>query len=70
MPPVPLTNNEKAWAAFAIGTIVAAINIVAAVMTAGTAQIVLLAIGGIVGTIGNGLGVYQITNSVKPPKVD
>ena len=59
----PLTSNEKAWAAFVIGTLVASINIVAAVLTVGTAQVVLLVIGGIVGTIGNGLGVYQITNS-------
>jgi hypothetical protein len=63
-----LTGNEKAWAAFIIGTIVQSLAIVTSMLPVdvGTVKIYLLVITGIVGTIGQGLGVYQVSNSVKP----
>lgn len=61
-----LTGNEKAWAAFIIGTIVQSLDIVIAYIPPDQSyRVYLLVIVGIVGTIGQGLGVYQIMNTPK-----
>jgi hypothetical protein len=60
-----LTGSEKAWTALVIGVVVQSLDIVLSFVPGGTAHTVLLIVAGIVGTIGVGLGVYQVTNSQK-----
>lgn len=65
-----MTGNEKAWSAFIIGTIVQSLDIVISFLPVDadlqTVRITLLVIVGVVGTIGQGLGVYQISNTPAP----
>lgn len=68
-----LTGNEKAWSAFIIGTVVQSLDIVISFLPVDadlqTVRITLLVIVGVVGTIGQGLGVYQISNTPAPVPV-
>jgi len=58
-----ISGNEKAWAAFVIGSIVQSLNIVVSYLPDTSPKTTLTIICAIVGTIGQGLGVYQIANT-------
>ena len=68
-----LTGSEKAWAAFVIGAVVQSLDVVLSYLpqTADlqTIRMTLLIIVGVVGTIGVGLGVYQVPNTPTPTKL-
>lgn len=57
-----LSDKQKAWAAFIIGTLTQSIAIVAAIITDGDTRAILFVVSGIAGSIGAGLGVYKIKN--------
>lgn len=65
-----LTGSEKAWAAFVIGVVVQSLDVVLSYLPQTpdlqTIRMTLLIIVGVVGTIGVGLGVYQVPNTPKP----
>lgn len=65
-----LSDKQKAWAAFIIGTLTQAIAIVAAIITDGSTREILFVISGIAGSVGAGLGVYGIKNQPVGTKVD
>lgn len=67
-----LTGSEKAWAAFVIGVVVQSLDVVLSYLPQTpelqTIRLTLLIIVGVVGTIGVGLGVYQVPNTPTPAK--
>lgn len=61
--PIVMTKAEKAWAGFIIGVVGTAILVTAGFIPDETIKAIMLAIGGLVNTVGIRLGVFQVPNS-------
>lgn len=66
-----ITGNEKAWAGTGVGIITTAITFILAQLPdtdqLATVRLALVILGGLVGIVGSGIGVYAMTNTPATP---